>query len=124
MNMRIILTMLCCLCMFAFAETREMRIGDSQYFKSQESGKMVKVTLIGVENGVAILKKENVENIVESIDYFYFAPTNSTVAPISLQPYPKIVYDSNILFEASVNLVEMLWCGKRGLINYLIIPQR
>lgn len=96
MKMRMILAILFCLCTLAFAESREMRIGDSQYFNNPTTGKMTKVTLVGVQNGVAILKKENVENPVESINYYYLAPTAPTVAPISLQPYPETVYDTKI----------------------------
>ena len=42
-----------------FAESRTMRIGDSQYFSSGKSSELdVKVTLVGVQNGTAILKKK------------------------------------------------------------------
>ena len=109
MKMRKILAILFCLCTLAFAESREMRIGDSQYFNNPTTGKMTKVTLVGVQNGVAILKKEDVENPVESINYYYMAPTAPTVAPISLQPYPETVYDTKIkirgISEPNQNIV-------------------
>lgn len=45
-----------------FAETRTMRIGESQYFSSGKSSEQdLKVTLVGVRNGVAVLKKESVQ---------------------------------------------------------------
>ena len=97
MRIREIFAILFCLSVLIFAESYQMRIGDSQYFKAdKESGKVTKVTLVGVQNGVAILKKENIENTVNGIDYFYLAPQAPTAVPISLQPYPNVVYDSNV----------------------------
>lgn len=87
-------TILFLLCLVAVlsAESRTMRIGDSQYFKAKEDAEeTVKITLVDVQNGVAVLKKETVQNQVSSIGYYYLAPKKSTVAPIELQPYPAIV---------------------------------
>jgi predicted acyltransferase (DUF342 family) len=75
-----------------FAESRTMRIGDSQYFSSGKSSELdVKVTLVGVQNGTAILKKEAVKPSVSQVDYYYLAPNMTSVAPIVLQPYPDVV---------------------------------
>ena len=75
-----------------FAETRTMRIGESQYFSSGKSSEQdLKVTLVGVRNGVAILKKESVQPSVSKVDYYYLAPRMPSVAPIEIQPYSAIV---------------------------------
>jgi len=75
-----------------FAESRTMKIGDSQYFSSGKSSEQdIKVTLIGVQNGVAILKKEAVKPSVSQVDYYYLAPKMTSVAPIVLQPYSAVV---------------------------------
>ena len=90
--MKNIYLFLLCLVVALSAESRIMGIGDSQYFKAKDnSDQNVKVTLIDVQNGVAVLKKENVQQQIPSVGYYYFAPKMSTVAPIELQPYPAII---------------------------------
>lgn len=81
--------------------SRTMRIGESQYFDVDGiPGQDLKIRLISVQNGVAVLEKEDLRKHVTEVQYFYAAQGNAeAVAPILLQPYPAQVTTENILFS-------------------------
>lgn len=108
---RIVLCLIVFFVSFVFsAESRTMRIGESQYFDTDGDSKQdVKITLVDVQNGVATLKRESLRANVSEVKYYYAAQGSADpVAPIVLQPYPPVVYTDDItitgIFEAGQRL--------------------
>jgi|GEM_PF-2965453 len=80
------------------AESRIMRVGESQYFDTNGDSKQdTKITLVKVQNGIATLKSESLQGDVTELRYFYAAPGFvDPIAPIVLQPYPSTVYAESV----------------------------